>query len=143
MDIELPEPQKRLSIPWVISPVIAGLAMLVIAAAGHLAWSWDDFWTGTIVNFASSVTLVSIFFLLERRFESVARRNPLVYRAITLATSEDPRMSEMGFRLLTELVRDGTVSREDLLLIKSVTDSVLEPVLEKIRTDPDADSEGG
>jgi len=44
--------------------------MVALAAYGYYTWDWDEFVSGTLVNFASSVTLVAVFFLLERRFES-------------------------------------------------------------------------
>lgn len=47
------------------------------AAVAHERWGWDDFWTGALTNFGSAIALVSLFYLLEQRFE---RRTAAVVR---------------------------------------------------------------
>jgi hypothetical protein len=91
---------RTLSIVWLVTPIAIGAGLTALAAIGHYHWRWSDFVTGTLVNFGSSVALVSLFFLLERQFERRAERQWSLWSALA---SRNRRSEERTHALLAPL----------------------------------------
>jgi hypothetical protein len=94
---------RRLSTAWLLSPIMIGLVLLVIAIVGNYHWHWSGFVTGTIVNFASSVSLVSVWFLFERRFEKREAALRRTYAGLRRADARRQNVTEALNALLVAL----------------------------------------
>lgn len=111
--------RRRLSVGWLLTPVILGSGLVCLAVVSNVAWDWQDIWPSVFLDFGTSLALVSVIFLVERRFERLVsekldRRTNGVTTALRRRQAEAEATEEALQALVISLVDATGVGYRDL-----------------------------
>ena len=119
-----PDQSERFHWGWVISSAVLGLALLGLAHAAALLWSWPDVSVESISSVGAALLLAFVLFLFERRFtRNVAAKVKDVAEAVAMRQTR-----EFGSRL-DDLEERLNARRADA---ESAQDEALDAIIEDV-----------